>query len=253
LEQDQEIAKRLPKVPLLMGGHEHYYMEVPVGKSMITKADANVVSLFIHTLEYSPKTGELDIDSEWLEVNDKIPSQPEVQAVVDKWTGLLEENLKTLIDNPSEVIYYAEEPLDGTDTASRSEQTNLGTIIGGAMSLAYDHKPDGAFSNGGGIRIDDRLQGEITSKAVLRVLPYGGKVLVVEMTGKLLKETLDFGLEASGTGAYLQRFNIDQNKKGEWLIKQEVLDENKNYQIAMNDFMLLGLDIPFLTPENEGI
>src|SRR5699024_9541464 len=98
LEQDQEIAKRLPKVPLLMGGHEHYYMEVPVGKSMITKADANVVSLFIHTLEYSPKTGELDIDSEWLEVTDKIPSQPEVQAVVDKWTGLLEENLKTLID-----------------------------------------------------------------------------------------------------------------------------------------------------------
>lgn len=253
LEQDQEIAKRLPKVPLFMGGHEHYYMEVPVGKSMITKADANVVSLFIHTLEYSPKTGELDIDSEWLEVTDKIPSQPEVQAVVDKWTGLLEENLKTLIDNPSEVIYYAEEPLDGTDTASRSEQTNLGTIIGGAMSLAYDHKPDGAFSNGGGIRIDDRLQGEITSKDVFRVLPYGGKILVVEMTGKLLKETLDFGLEASGTGAYLQRFNIDQNKKGEWLIKQEVLDENKNYQIAMNDFMLLGLDVPFLTPENEGI
>jgi len=253
IEQDKEIARRIPDIPLIMGGHEHNNMFVNIGKSLIAKADANVVSLYVHTLTYDPATKNLTIDSELVPVTDKYSSKPEVQAAVDKWNKILDQNLKTVLDDPYEVIYHAAVPLDGTDTASRSEQTNLGTILGKSMSLAYDNKPDGAFSNGGGIRIDDRLSGDITGKDVFRILPFGGSVLLVDMNGKLLREVLDFGLNASGTGAYLQRYNIDQNPRGEWLVKGQPLDDSKTYSVAVNDFLMLGLDIPFLTKDNPGV
>lgn len=253
IDQDKEIARRIPDLRLIMGGHEHNNMVVNVGKTVITKADANVVSLFVHTITYHPSYKTYEIESELVEVTNKYPSKPEVQAVVDKWNKVLDDNLKTLIDNPYEVIYNAEIPLDGTDTASRSEQTNVGTIIGKSMSLAYDDQPDAAFSNGGGIRIDDKLAGEITGKDIFRILPFGGSACLVEMSGELLRETLDFGLAASGTGAYLQYYNIQRNPKGEWLVRNQPLDNNKTYSIVLNDFLLLGLDIPFLKEDNPGI
>lgn len=253
LDQDQEIARRLQDVPLIMGGHEHNNMEVKVGKSVIIKADANVVSLYVHTLTYQPETKKLDIDSELVMVTDKFKSKPEIQAVVEKWNQVLDDNLKTIVDDPYEVIYNAVEPLDGTDTASRSEQTNLGGIIGESMSLAYGHECDAAFSNGGGIRIDDRLAGDITVKDIFRILPFGGSALKVEMTGKLLRETLDFGLSTSGKGSYLQWYNIERSPKGEWIVKGQLLDDNKNYNIVLNDFLMLGLDIPFLKDDNPGV
>lgn len=253
IEQDKEIARRIPDIQLIMGGHEHNNMLVNVGKSVIAKADANVVSLYVHTLTYNPATKNLIIDSELVPVTDKYSSKPEVQAAVDKWNKILDQNLKTVLDDPYEVVYHAAVPLDGTDTASRSEQTNLGTILGKSMSLAYDNQPDGAFSNGGGIRIDDRLSGDITGKDVFRILPFGGSVLLVDMTGKLLRKVLDFGLNASGTGAYLQRYNIDQNPRGEWQVKGQPLDDSKTYSVAVNDFLMLGLDIPFLTKDNPGV
>lgn len=253
IEQDKEIARRIPELRLIMGGHEHFNMVEKVGQTVITKADANVVSLFVHTITYHPPFKQYEIESELVKVTDRFPSAPAVQAVVDKWNKILDNNLKALVDNPSEVIYHADVPLDGTDTASRSMQTNLGTIIGKSMSLAYDDQVDAAFSNGGGIRIDDRLSGDITAKDIFRILPFGGSAVRVEMTGKLLRETLDFGLAASGSGAYLQYYNIERSPKGEWLIKNQPLNDNKTYKLAINDFLLMGLDIPFLKEDNPGI
>ncbi|HTO16002.1 MAG TPA: bifunctional metallophosphatase/5'-nucleotidase [Edaphocola sp.] len=253
IEQDKEIARKLPNIPLIMGGHEHNNMKHTVGKTVITKADANVVSLYLHTLNYNVKNKSLKINSQLIKVNDSYPANPEVQKVVNKWNQVLDENLKTLIDNPNQIVYQAKTPLDGTDEASRSVQTNLGGIICRSMSFAYNDMVDGAITNGGGIRIDDKLSGSISAKDIFRILPFGGQVLLVEMKGKLLKEVLAFGVKAVGNGAYLQRDNIDQNKKGQWVINGNVILDNRVYKIAINDFLLTGLDIPFLKKDAPGI
>lgn len=253
LEQDIEIAKRLPEIPLIMGGHEHFNMVVEEGKTMITKADANVASLFVHTFQYNTRTKELTFDSELVKVTDRHRAKPEVQVVVDKWNAVLDQNLKTIIANPDQVVYIADEPLDGTDVASRSIQTNLGGIITEAMFKSYDSKADLAITNGGGIRIDDRLQGDITAKDVFRILPFGGKVLKVDMTGELLTDVLNFGWHANGTGAYLQHHLVSRDAQGQWLVQGKPIDKNKQYAVVLNDFLLEGLDIPFLTKESPGI
>ena len=64
---------------------------------------------------------------------------------------------------------------------------------------------------------------------------------------------LDYGRQARGTGAYLQRYNFSQNEKGDWLLADKPIDPNMTYTIAFSDYLLKGFDIPFLTPENESV
>ncbi len=254
LEEDKKIARRFKSsLPLIMGGHEHYNMLEKEGRTIIAKADANAKSIYVHTLRYNLRTKYLHVSSELVMVTDKIASSAKVERVVNKWTDLLSKKLKEVIENPGEVIYNATSPLDGTDTSNRSKQTNLGELIARSMAYVYKNNVDGAMVNGGSIRIDDRLVGDITSTDIFRVLPFGGSVLKVDLKGSLLKEILDYGKLQTGEGAYLQRYNFSQNGNGEWEIDGKTINDRKTYSIAISDFLLKGLDIPFLTPENKDI
>lgn len=252
LGMDKDLAESMENVPLIMGGHEHYNMLVPTVNGTIAKADANAKTVYVHTVQYNLETKQTSIHSALLPVNDKVASQRKTQKVVDKWEKILEKKLNEFIENPSEVIYYAEEALDGTDDASRSEQTNLGDIITKAMMAAYNNEVDAAMVNGGSIRIDDKLEGNISSTDIFRVLPFGGSVVKVEMKGSLLEQALNYTETKSGTGAYLQRYNLER-KDGQWYVAGNPLDIDKTYKIAMSDFLLTGYDIPFLTKESEGL
>ncbi|MCW5519135.1 bifunctional metallophosphatase/5'-nucleotidase [Aureitalea sp. L0-47] len=254
VEDDIAIAQMLKDVPLIMGGHEHNNMLVPEGNSVIAKADANAKTIYIHTLTFNKETKETSLDSKLFPIDEKIASKPEVEAIVNRWNAVLESEIKQVIPNPHEVIYYADPPLDGTDSASRGIQTNMGEIITAAMAASYGEEISAAIVNGGSIRIDDMIAGDVTSIDIFRVLPFGGMVLKVDMTGELLKKVLDFGKSKRGTGAYLQRYNIREGSRGSWMIDGQPLETgNRYYTIAISDFLLLGYDIPFLTAENPGI
>lgn len=254
VEQDEELASRLPDLKLIMGGHEHNNMKVLSGNSVITKADANAKTIYIHTISYNSKTSETSIDSVLFPIDDSTPSDPGVDAIVKKWNAVLEEKIQEVIDDPNEVIYYADPPLDGTDSASRGIQTNLGDIITEAMAMSYGAEVDAAIVNGGSIRIDDMLSGDVTSIDIFRVLPFGGEILKVDITGELLNEVLTYGRSQGGTGAYLQRFNISESPRGGWMINGSPLEKgSRYYTVAISDFLLKGYDIPFLTEDNPGI
>lgn len=253
LDQDQEIARRIPDLPLIMGGHEHYNMIVKEGNTIITKADANAKTVYVHTLTYDINSKNLVLDSELVPINSKTPSDPKVEKVVNDWVAVLDTNLKEIISDPDEVIFNAKIPWDGTDESSRSKQTNVGEIITKSMISVYPEETKAAIVNGGSIRIDDELSGVITSKDIFRILLFGGEVLKVELKGKLLSDVLDYGEKASGTGAYLQRYNFAKNNSGKWNIDNKPIEPEKTYTVAMTDFLLLGLDIPFLTADHEGI
>ena len=253
IEEDREVARLIQSIPLIMGGHEHNAMLVNVGKTTIAKADANAKSVYVHTIIYNPITKYYNVHSELVFVDENTPSNAKVERIVSKWNEMLDEKLKEVIENPDEIIYNPTIPLDGTDSASRSIQTNLGSIITKAMAYSFQNKVDAALVNGGSIRVDDMLSGPITSKDVFRVLPFGGEILKVDLKGTLLKEILDYGEDKKGTGAYLQRDNVSQSENGEWLIQGKPISERKTYTIAFSDFLLKGLDIPFLTPDNKEV
>jgi 5'-nucleotidase/UDP-sugar diphosphatase len=252
LANDKRIAKLLPNLPLIMGGHEHTNSLNFVGNVQISKADANAKTVFVHRISYNKKTKKTLVASELKEINNTIKEDEKVAAIVIKWEDILNTKLKNIIKNPSEVIYKAQIPLDGRDAPIRSTQTNLGQVITKAMSFAYDDRVDAALVNGGSIRIDDQLSGNITAVSIFRVLPYGGAVLKVEIKGSLLKRVLDYGVLAAGTGAYLQRHHIAIEGE-KWFISGKPLKTTKTYTVAFSDYLLKGFDIPFLSDKSAGV
>ena len=252
IAQDKIIAKLLPEIPLIMGGHEHTSQSVSVGNTIITKADANAKTVYVHRISYDIKTKKTTIISELKEINSTIKTDNKVGAIVEQWQQVLKTKIKEITSNSEAIIYKATTPLDGRDTPIRSVQTNLGEIITKSMSFAFDNSVDCAIVNGGSIRIDDVLEGAITAVDIFRVLPYGGKVLKVKIKGSLLKRVLDYGVLAAGTGAYLQRFHAE--KVGEvWHIKNKVIDLDKTYNVAFSEYLLKGFDIPFLSEKTNEV
>ncbi|TDQ29752.1 bifunctional metallophosphatase/5'-nucleotidase [Tenacibaculum caenipelagi] len=252
LTQDKQIAEILPNVPLIMGGHEHTNSYNKVGNVVITKADANAKTVYIHRFEYDSKTKEVQFKSELKEINNKIPFDKKVETVVNKWSVVLQDKIKEIVPEPYKVVYKATEPLDARENTIRSIQTNMGEIIATSMSFAYNNKVDCALVNGGSVRIDDILKGEVNAIDIFRVLPYGGKVLKVDIKGSLLKRVLDFGEAAAGTGAYLQRYNASK-VNGVWVIKKQKIQEDKTYTVAFSDYLLRGLDIPILSDKKPEV
>lgn len=252
INNDKRIAKLIPEIPLIMGGHEHTNKFEKVDNVTIAKADANAKTVYIHKIKFNKKTKKTEIKSVLKEVNETISEDENIAKVVNKWQAILDKEIKSVIENPNEIIYTAKEPLDGRDTPIRSQPTNLGKLITRSMSFAFNDKVDAAIVNGGSIRIDDQLTGAITPVDIFRVLPYGGEVVKVKIKGRLLKRVLDYGVLASGTGAYLHHYNIKKDQDI-WFIKDKKLDTNKTYTIAFSDYLLKGFDIPFLSNKSKEV
>jgi len=254
IEQDELVSKMLPEVPLIMGGHEHVNMSVPVGNAKITKADANAKTVYVHRVSFNTKTNETIINSELVPITKEIGLDTAIDKIVQKWNVLLDVKIKEILPNPDAVIFTAKEPLDGRDTPIRSKQTNLGLLIAKSMAYSFNNEVDCALVNGGSIRIDDQLQGDITGIDIFRVLPFGGEVLKVELKGSLLKKVLNYGRLKAGKGAYLQRYNVNYDKTIKlWKVNTKEIVDSKIYKVAFSDYLLKGYDIPFLTPKNKEV
>ena len=252
IEHDREIAKLLPNIPLIMGGHEHTNKNEMIGNVRITKADANAKTAYIHSINYDKKNKNTIISSQLKSIDTSITDNLKVKLVVDKWSQVMEDQISKIVENPYEIIYTSKVPLDARDAPIRSKQTNLGNMIARSMAYSYDNKVDCSIVNGGSIRIDDQLIGDINSIDIFRVLPFGGPVLKVEMKGSLLKKVLQYGENAAGSGAYLQRNNIQFINKT-FTINNKKISSSTIYTVALSDYLMKGLDIPFLTKDHPDI
>ena len=252
IEHDREIAKLLPEIPLIMGGHEHNHKNELIGNVKITKADANAKSAYIHHITFNKNSNETILSSELKTINNSINDDLKVKKIVDKWLKIMEDQISMIVKKPYDIIYSTNIPLEGRDVPIRSQQTNLGNLIAKSMAFSYDNEVDCSLVNGGSIRIDDQLIGDINSVDIFRVLPYGGPVLKVKIKGSLLKEVIEFGENASGSGAYLHRANIEINR-GDIFIKNKKLMDSKIYSIAISDYLMKGLDIPFLNSDHPDV
>ena len=254
IEQDQELARKLVDIKFIMGGHEHNSMLLNEGNTLISKADANAKTIYIHTFTFNKKIKDLKIDSKLFPIDERTASQPKVAAIINKWNRLLDMKIKEVIDDPAEVIHTSDIPFDGTDSANRGIQTNLGDMITEAMAWAYNNEVDAALVNGGSIRVDDMLPNDLSSLDVFRILPFGGSIIKVDLKGSLLTKVLDYGKEKRGTGAYLQRYNVGVDPNiGVWLIGGEKIEPQRTYSVAFSDFLLKGYDIPFLKPDHPDV
>jgi len=224
-----------------MGGHEHDNQIHKVGGTVITKADANAKTVYVHTLRYDKKKGTCTVKSELRKVDSSIADEPKTLAVVNKWEKIQNDALLAAGINASNVVAKLEKPLDCRETVVRTTQAQIGKMITEAMFMVSKNKPEAVFMNSGSIRVDDVLSGSLTELDIVRILPFGGSIVEVEMTGALLLKTLDAGYKNVGGGGYLQLYRIRRDETtGKWFVMDKELDNNKLYRITLPDFLLTG-------------
>ncbi|MCA0936087.1 bifunctional UDP-sugar hydrolase/5'-nucleotidase UshA [Vibrio alginolyticus] len=107
-----------------------------------------------------------------------------------------------------EVISNTDGKLEGDRAVVRSEQTNLGHLLGEAYRTYELVNADFGVMNSGGVR-DSIPAGDIAYRDVLRVQPFGNFVTKATMTGQEVKDYLDVvATKSAGSGAYAQLDNI---------------------------------------------
>ncbi|MEZ9513531.1 bifunctional UDP-sugar hydrolase/5'-nucleotidase UshA [Vibrio splendidus] len=106
------------------------------------------------------------------------------------------------------IISKTDDKLEGDRNVVRSEQTNLGHLLGEAYRTYDLVNADFGVMNSGGVR-DSIQTGDIAYRDVLTVQPFGNFVTKATMTGAEVKAYLDVvATMTAGSGAYAQLDNI---------------------------------------------
>lgn len=241
IKEDQKLAAALPEIPLFIGGHDHDNMRVPVGSSVITKADANARTVYVHTVRHDKRKKTTTVKSELKKVDASIPDEPVTAAVVAKWEKIKNESLTTSGFDPYAVVTKLDKPLDCRESLIRHNQAPVGQMITEAMFAVSRTKTVCALLNSGAIRVDDVLSGTLTELDIVRMLPFGGGLSEVEMKGSLLRKTLETSLSNKGSGGYLQvNAAVKNPQTGDWSVGDKPLDDNRLYRVVLPDFLLTG-------------
>jgi 5'-nucleotidase len=244
LAQDAEFVTALPEVDLVLGGHEHENWLMRRGEHLtpVVKADANVRSLAVVRLVFGKPGTRPNADVRLVSIDQSIPEKSAVAARVRQWNEAGFAAFRREGFEPDAIVAVSTESLDGRESTVRNRPGRLTDLI--AAGMAREAAPvDVALFNSGSVRIDDVLPaGPISEYDIIRVLPFGGKVVAVTMEGALLARILETGQNNQGLGGYLQSSGAEQGKDG-WLIGGKPLDPRARYRVAVNDFLLSGGEI----------
>lgn len=251
IDDDKKLAAEFPQLKLILGGHEHVNSYTMVGNVVIAKADANARTVYLHQLNYDKNNKQLTMVPKLIKIDQTIPDEPVTKAVVDKWLGIADKSLRDQGFIPDEVLATLSEPYDGREEFVRSSGTNLTRLIAKAFSAAWPGS-DLSLYNSGSIRLDDQLVGTITQYDVVRTLPYGGKIVLAEMKGSLLRRALDSAMKHPGNGCFLQSDRLVKDKAKGWLVHGAKLSNSKVYKVAVNDYLVSGMQqyLEFLNDKN---
>ena len=242
LEEDMDDSLAtyfVPELDLILGGHDHVNMKHQYGDVIMTKADANAKTVYVHRVSYNKATGKTTIQSELVSIDETIAEDPTVKKVVDKWVNISNESMANMGYQPDEIVMVTKDTLDGRESSIRYKPTNY-PIMTAESFLFVAPEADLAIFNSGSIRLDDILTGTITEYDILRSFPFGGGISLVDLKGDVVERVLETGTITNvGIGGYLQLANAEKRNDG-WYIKGEKLSASKTYKMALPQFVMGG-------------
>ena len=256
LAQDTEFVTAVPGIDVVLGGHEHENWLMYRGPRFvpIVKADANVRSLAIVSLTFGAPGTRPVVATRLQVIDDTIAADPAVDAVARQWTERGFAAFRREGFAPEAVVATATEPLDGRESTVRNRAGRLTDVIVAALAREAGAS-DVALFNAGSVRIDDVVPpGPVTEYDVIRVLPFGGKVVTATFDGALLARVLDAGENNEGMGGYLHARGA-RRENGAWLVQGKPIDPAARYAVVLTDFLLTGgeTNLGFLTRANPQV
>ncbi len=246
ITQDEELGVAVPRLDVLMGGHEHEAARAVVGEDAtpIFKADSNARSALVHRFRYNTKAKVATVHTQLVPIDSSIEREPKTQAVIERWKGRAFDTLRAQGFEPTEVVGRTSETLIGYESDVRNRPTNLTRLITGAF-LEEVPGADAVLVVAGTVRIDGAIPpGEVRYFDVVRMFPSGGALSLLSIPGAVLEMFLNMGLKSKNTGSFQLHANIERDEQGTWLIGGEALDKGRAYKIVFNQIPAAALAHP---------
>ncbi|MDB9517815.1 bifunctional UDP-sugar hydrolase/5'-nucleotidase [Roseofilum reptotaenium CS-1145] len=277
ITEDLELARQVDGIDVIIGGHSHTRMgDMPNATypyPIVEKTPNGQPVLVVTDWEWGKYLGDLDITFDrqghlqhWKgdlhPVNAEITDDPEFQAFLDTFS----EPIRQL---KSKVIGETPIKLNGDRPYIRQEKTNLGTLLGEALlAKTAGKKTEIAITHGGGIR-GSIPAGEITIGEVLEVFPFSNTIIAVDLTGKQIKELLEYGVsqvdKLDGSFPQVAGLKLDWQSDlpvGSRMLSIQTrqvdgayrpLDLDKTYRVVTSSFLFKGGDGYTLFSEGKNV
>jgi 2',3'-cyclic-nucleotide 2'-phosphodiesterase (5'-nucleotidase family) len=251
IDEDRQVARQVPGISLILGGHEHDPITWYEGDTLIHKSgyDAHYlgrIDLVIDktTTEKGPR---VTVTPSWrMLANYGITPDPQVAARVTEYTARLDSEL-------AQPLGQSQTALDSQRGEVRTREATMGNLIADALREAM--QAEVALINGGGIR-GDRLYEPgmvLTRRDILRELPFGNVGVLLELSGATLLAALEHGVSKveAKAGQFPQVAGIrfvynPRQPAGSRIVQATIngipLDLTASYRVATNDYMFKGGD-----------
>jgi 5'-nucleotidase len=257
IADDGRLLAQIPEIDAVLGGHEHdnYYLRRGPRFAPVIKGDANVRSVQVVTIRPPSGGRRAEVSARFVPIGEGMPEDSAVAREVARWVDTAYASFANDGFNPRELVATSPIALDGRDATTRVTRTALTDLISAAMRREV---PDAELSifNGGSIRIDDVIAaGPVTQYDVIRVLPFGGPVVLVRMRGDLLARVLVAGEKNVGRGGFLHRNGVEGTDASGYKVGGVPLDPARWYRVAITDYLVTGAEmgIEFLKRGEPGL
>ncbi|MBE4607881.1 bifunctional UDP-sugar hydrolase/5'-nucleotidase UshA [Vibrio navarrensis] len=221
-----------------------YIMQAHEWGKYVGRADFEYYDGKLHLANYALIPVNLkkkDTDGKYQFITDEIKADPTVKSLLYPY----QKQGQALLD---EKVSETDGNLIGDRAIVRSQQTNLGHLLGEAYRTYNLVDADFAVMNSGGVRASIEA-GDITYRDVLTVQPFGNFVTKATMTGQEVKDYLNVvATLTAGSGGYAQLDNItmsvDCDAKQVTItdINNKGFDLNASYSFAVISFSAAGGD-----------
>ena len=240
MSDDVNLAKMVPGIDLVIGGHDHLYMQQLVNGTWIAKADADAKSVIVYDVTV-PRTGPVHTTPLRVVLDSTVPKDPTVDAAVGRWMTALSEKL-----GGNTTLGQTRNLLEGVEPAVRGRETALGNLLADVARAKMG--TDVAVVNGGSIRINDNIPpGPITKYDMEGIFYYTNKLVSVRVTGQQLLDMLRNSVSRvdAGDGRFLQvsglRFTYHPPQftvnASDVFVGDNPLDVNASYTLTVIDYM----------------
>jgi len=256
--QDEELARlraKHPKFVFIVGGHEHELEFSPFTEhsAAVMKGSSNARVIWTIDLDFDAN-GAPYITTKELPLDGQVMRDPEYDVLAAKWRGRLLETYPFI----GATVGEAALPLDAREVTVRNEESNWGSFIADQMRGAFG-KPDAdlAFINGGSLRIDDYVQGDIHFEDIGRTFGFSSFLRYTTVSGKEFQQIMEAGYRGFGPskGYFPQvsgfRVCVDRSRnEGNRIVSLQVpgddgwveILEDKEYSLVVPDFLFGGGD-----------
>lgn len=255
--QDVEIAllkAKYPKLAFIVGGHEHEpkYNPGTDTSAVVMKGASNARVIWAIDVDFDDN-GQVILRERRIELDENIALDPDYEVLANKWRGRLLEKFPFLEAR----IGTAALPLDGREETVRNEESNWGNFVVDQMRTAFGEPSDLAFINGGTLRIDDFINGDILFEDIGRTFGYSSYLRLITLTGTEFRKVLEAGYRGHGSskGYFPQvsgfRVCIDRSRNsGDRIVSLQVpteqgwheIDPGKDYSVVVPDYLYRGGD-----------